>query len=97
MHQLITVITILILSGCANTGASFNPSNLENAPEDKALVYFYRPSGFHSGGIDFPVIANNMDIGSLDNAAYFKRIMTPNTYKIHSDTGAIDRIASFVF
>jgi len=86
-----------MLSGCSNTGARFDLSSLENAPEDKALVYFYRPSGFYGGAIDFPIIVNNMDIGSLDNAAYFKRIMTPDTYKIHSDTGAIDRIASFVF
>lgn len=97
MKHLIILITILILSGCSNTGAKFNSSSLETAPDDKALVYFYRPSGFYGRAIGFPIIANNMEIGSLDNSAYFKRLMTPATYKIHSDTGAIDRISDFTF
>jgi len=97
MKHLIISIAILILSGCSNTGAKFNSSSLETAPDDKALVYFYRPSGFYGRAIGFPIIANNMEIGSLDNSAYFKRLMAPATYKIHSDTGAIDRISDFTF
>lgn len=42
-----------------------------------------------------PVIANKIEIGTLDNGAYFKQIISLGTYKIHSRTGAIDRISTF--
>mgnify|MGYP000090626027 CR=1 FL=1 len=97
MKHLIISISILILSGCANTGARFNSSTLESAPDDKALVYFYRPSAFQGSAINFNIIANGVKIGELDNGAYTKRTLKPNTYKIHSKTMAIDRISTFVF
>jgi len=97
MKHLIISISILILSGCANTGARFNSSTLESAPDDKALVYFYRPSAFQGSAISFNIVANGIKIGELDNGAYTKITLTPDTYKVHSQTMAIDRISTFVF
>lgn len=97
MKAIFPLFALLFFSGCANTGARFDPANLEIAPNDKALVYFFRPSAFQGGGTSFDIIANGVRIGSLDNGAYLKRVLPPDTYKIHSDTLAIDRISTFVF
>ncbi|MGZ8957951.1 MAG: DUF2846 domain-containing protein [Methylosarcina sp.] len=97
MEKLFFLIAITFLSGCANTGAKFNPDNIEKAPTDKTLVYFYRPSALQANMVSFEIIANKINIGKLDNGAYLKRILLPNRYKIHSDTMAIDRISTFDF
>lgn len=97
MKKLCFLIAIIILSSCANIGAKFTTIMLESPTDNNALIYFYRPSGYVAGGASFPIIANNMEIGSLDNGAYFKRLIEPGLYKIHSDTGLIDRITNFSF
>jgi len=97
IFKYLLVILICALSGCANTGARFNPAIIETAPDDKALVYFYRSWKYVLGGVSAPIVTNSMDIGSIDNGAYLKRILAPGAYKIHSDTNAIDRVANFVF
>lgn len=97
MKKVIVTFTFAVLAGCANTGAKFNSANLERSHTNQALVYFYRPSGFIGGGGSFPIVANDTDMGSLDNGAYFKRTISPGAYKIHSDTGLIDRISDFNF
>ena len=97
MKKIIFLLAVFILSGCANRGARFNPTNIEGAPKDMALVYFYRPSAFQGSAVSFDIIANSKKIGELDNGAYLKRLMKPDTYKIHSDSMAIDRISTFEF
>jgi len=98
MKKTIALLAILLLlTGCANTGARFDSTHIEAAPDDKALVYFYRPSAFQGSAMGFHVVANGAKIGILDNGAYFKTVLRPNTYKIHSRSMAIDRISTFVF
>ena len=94
----IIFILLITLSGCANTGERFNIANLSKAPEDQALVYFYRTFHFCGGGMSFRVIANDMEIGRIHSSTYFKRTLPPGNYKIHSRcTNVIDRISRVVF
>ncbi|KAF3984376.1 MAG: DUF2846 domain-containing protein [Methylococcales symbiont of Hymedesmia sp. n. MRB-2018] len=97
MRILIIFLTLMALVGCANVGAKFNVAEIEIAGATNAIVYFYRPSRFQGSAITMPVIANKIEIGTLDNGAYFKKIISPGVYKIHSGTSAIDRISTFSF
>jgi hypothetical protein len=93
----VVVLAIMGLVGCANVGAKFNASEIKTAPDNAALVYFYRVYWLPGSNLTRPVIANDVEIGTLDSGAYFKQFMPPGVYKIHSDTGAIDRIATIAF
>lgn len=94
----IIFILLITLAGCANTGKKFSTADLVYAPEDQALVYFYRPWRFCGGGASIKVVVNDMEIGTIHNNTYFKRTLPPGIYKTHSRTiNAIDRISTFTF
>lgn len=96
--SLLAVVIFIVLSGCTNTGKKFNTADIVYVPEDKALVYFYRPFQFGGGGMGCKVIINNMEIGTIYNNTYFKKMLPSGTYKIHSRTiNVIDRISTFAF
>lgn len=94
--KILFLIFLLSMMGCANTGPKFNES-IESTSSDKATVFFYRPSRFVGGGLSVPVLANKKEIGKLDNNSYFKIILVPDKYQIHSQTQLIDRISTMVF
>jgi len=93
----------MVVLGCVSHGAKFNADEIEKATSTTAVVYFYRPFYFYApsrlqGKVsDMPVIANGVRIGVLDNGAYFKVVMRPASYEVHSVTGAIDRTSTFSF
>jgi len=102
------ILVYFTLSGCSNVGTKFNVSELRLSSNTNAIVFFYRPSRFLGSAVPFPIIANNIEagksdnyaykkIGSLENGAFFKIIMIPGTYKLHSDTLAIDKISTTTF
>lgn len=83
IHLVLLGLVGLQMIGCASTGPRFNPDKLEVRP-DMATVYFYRPWGWHGGGLDFPIIANGREVAKLSNGGQFKRFMEPGIYKFHS-------------
>jgi len=95
--KVILVLISLLLVGCANTGARFNSDEIIESPKTLSTVYFYRPSAFQGSAISFPIIANDIRLGELDNGGYTKIIISPGIYKFHSDTLLIDRISTFKF
>ena len=98
VKKIIIIIAIIGLVGCTR-GHEFNVDEMVAAP-DAAIVYFYRLSAYKGMFQSFSVIVDGNEIGTLDNGAYFKHIISPGDYKIHSDTSAlvaIDRISTFTF
>ena len=88
---------IFTISGCAKVGVKFNESELINNSPQSAIVYFYRPYAFIGRMYSWPIIANGVEIASIDNDAYVKKNLKPDTYKLHSKSSAIDRISTFDF
>lgn len=97
MKKFILLATITLLYGCANVGANFNADDIKEAPYDAATVYFYRPSKLAGSALTWPIVANGVEIGTLDYGAYFMRTLSPGAYQIHSDSAMIDRVETINF
>ena len=100
MRKIVIIIALVGLVGCyTRVGPNFNVNTMVPAPDDAVIVYFYFPRRFPPArNFRFPVIANNVKIGALANGGYFKQVMLPGDYKVHSDVATIiDRVAIFTF
>ena len=100
MLSAIVLLSLLSLVGCAaGGGAKFNVSELEGISDKYAAVFFYRKADiFNILGRDIPILANEVEIGSLYNGEYFKKSMMPGKHMIHSDMrNTIDKISYFQF
>lgn len=98
MKNVIVILgCILVLLGCDRT-VKFNPS-LNSLPEYKASVVFYLESGkgLLNPSVAIPIIANDVEIGTLDTGEWLTKSLEPGTYKLHSQTAAIDRVSNFTF
>jgi hypothetical protein len=68
VKRFITLLLILLTSGCAATGLLFRA-----APEPgqaESLVYIYRPSSFFLGGRDAYFYVNDVNVVNLSSAGY---------------------------
>jgi Protein of unknown function (DUF2846) len=84
---LVPSIAVTLLSGCtfnAPTGPTFSPHQLSGS--DKALVYFYRPSG-ESFGYDrtYFLAVNGRKVTDLLHGGYFPHEVSPGKLAVLSD------------
>jgi len=62
------LVGLFLLSGCA-TGPKF--TKIDVIPEDKAVVYIYRPASPIGAAVSYQVIANGTHIMPMVNGGYF--------------------------
>lgn len=74
----------LLLQGCVTLGAQYQ--QLEVTPDDKAIVYIYRPSRFVGGGVSYNVYADKKIINTLYNGGYYPYILEPGKVEIWAKT-----------
>ena len=91
------LLILFVLTGC-DRAVKFNP-DLGHLPANQATVLFYleHGKGLFEPSVSIPVIANDVEIGQLDNGMFIKHYFKPGSYKLHSRTVAIDRISNFIF
>ena len=87
------IVALILLNGCVATGMKFVIS--EPAPNDKGLIYFYRPN-IHAGSlVKIKLVDNGKQILRIQNGQFIKYIAEPGMHKFHTDTAAIDKPIEF--
>lgn len=61
------------------------------APEDKTLIYFYRPNNFQGSAVDITIKDNGVAAAKIQNGQYIKYIADVGAHRLHTDTMAIDK------
>lgn len=80
-----------LVQGCA-TGAPFQP--VAEIPDDKALVYIYRPGAFFGGGVVYDVHVGETEIVALRSAGYFPYFAIPGETEFWARTEAKATVAT---
>ena len=62
------------MASCAH-GPGFK--KVEAFPQDRALVYFYRPSAFVAGGQNYTIKLVEAELGKLQSGVYFTYLAVP--------------------
>jgi len=95
--KIIILLISFSLTACDRT-VKFDP-DMSYLPDEQATVIFYleHGKGLFEPSVSIPVIANDVEIGQLDNGMFITHYFKPGSYKLHSHTAAIDRISNFVF
>lgn len=96
-NRILIFVWLIVLLGCDHT-VKFNP-NLGYSPDDKATVVFYLENGkgLFNPSVSFPIIANDVEIASLDSGQSVTKYLQPGSYKLHSQTSSVDRISDLTF
>ncbi len=79
--KILVIFILLFQVGCSTLGEKFN--NAERAPNDKALIYFYRPYSL-IGYLRSPdVVFRGKKVGALPSGGYLLLKTEPGTAKIY--------------
>jgi len=90
---LLRVVSVLALCfGCATSGPAFQA--VSEIPQDKALVYIYRPSGFIGAGVRYHVAARGDSIVYLEPGGYFPYLTEPGEIEFWAKTEAKETITT---
>lgn len=87
MQKLVGIALVLIaltLTGCASLGPAYQ--KVENFPEDKGLVYIYRPSSFIGGGVSYDVKVGEAPVTTLYNGGYYPYFVKPGEVEFWAKT-----------
>lgn len=97
MKLTISLLFLLILSGCSATGPKYSEyqSSVLAIDKDSSRLFFYRRKRFSSNGIDAEIYVNDNKVGECANGAYFytdvlagnneikvENLLSPGTHKI---------------
>ena len=87
------VVSILVLCfGCSTAGPAFQA--VSDVPQDKALVYIYRPSGIVGAGVRYHVAARGDRIVYLKPGGYFPYVAEPGEIEFWAQTEAKETITT---
>jgi len=87
MRNVIMLFSLLflgLLSGCASLGPVYQEADL--VPEDKGLVYIYRPSSFVGGGVSYDVKVGETPVTTLYNGGYYPYLSAPGEVEFWAKT-----------
>lgn len=90
MKLTLIVMFLVVLAGCATAPSGDKFSVLKAAPEDKGLLYIYRPDVYYGSVITYPVLLNDNKIADIGNKGFFTLELDPGFYAIRPDTDSID-------
>src|SRR5690606_34504425 len=71
----------IVLTGCVAGGAAFVKD--EAVPEDKGLIYIYRPNNFQGSAVDITIKDNGQTVFKIKNGQYVKHFVEPGKHKLH--------------
>lgn len=71
----LTLLMLALLSGCTSLGPIYQ--KVDTLPEDKGLVYIYRPNSFVGGGVSYDVKVGEKPIMTLYNGGYYPYFSSP--------------------
>ena len=80
----VAVFVTVLLAGCTSLGPPFMAE--PSIPEEKALVYIYRPGSFVGSAISYLVTANDMPVVTLYNGGYFPYFADPQMIRFWAKT-----------
>lgn len=78
------LLVILLLQGCASLGPAY--TKVEQIPENKGLIYIYRPSSIVGGGISPDVKVGETVIATLYNGGYYPYFANPGEVELWAKT-----------
>lgn len=71
---------IVLFTGCALKKCDFSAS--EAVPEDKVMVYIYRPYSLHGGIYSFGTFVNGYYCGKINTGQFIRRVLDPGEVHI---------------
>ena len=81
----LSLLLLALLSGCApSLGPVYQKAEL--APNDKGLVYIYRPSSFVGGGVSYDVKVGEIPVTTLYNGGYYPYFSSPGEIEFWAKT-----------
>jgi len=87
----ILLAALFLLPGCASTERFFNAAEVEPAPADKGLVYFYRPAEMAAGDLNIMLYNDGVQISRIQNGQFIKYPAAPGKHRFYTNTIEIDR------
>jgi hypothetical protein len=79
----LSLVALTFLSGCASLGQVYQE---EPIPQDKGLVYLYRPSSFIGGGVSYDVKVGETPVTTLYNGGYYPYFSDPGEVEFWAKT-----------
>ncbi|WP_225072842.1 DUF2846 domain-containing protein [Desulfuromonas sp. CSMB_57] len=79
----LTLLALALLAGCANLGHVYQE---ELVPQNKGVVYIYRPSRFIGGGVSYDVKVGETPVTTLYNGGYFPYFSDPGEVEFWAKT-----------
>jgi hypothetical protein len=81
---LICLIAALTLNSCASLGPPYQ--KVATIPDDKGLVYIYRPGSFIGGGVSYDVKIGETPITTLYTGGYYPYFSKPGEVEFWAKT-----------
>ena len=76
--------SFLLIIGCASLGPVY--SKVDKIPDNRGLVYLYRPSSFFCGGFTYNVKTGDRIITTLYNGGYYPYFSAPGEKEFWAET-----------
>lgn len=87
LRRLAAFAGLLFLSACATLGPPYQKAG--KGPDNTALVYFYRPSGFVGGAVAYDIkTEDNNVVTTLHSGGYFPYYSKPGEHEFWARTEA---------
>jgi len=83
------IFSSLFISNCASTYLTVQDTqSFPKPPDDKGIIYFYRPSAFAGAAVSYDIRLNDNIIGAVRNGTYFYKMLEPGSYVFWARTEA---------
>ena len=83
-HMCWLLLVILLLQGCASLGPAY--TKVDQIPENKGLIYIYRPSSIIGGGVSPDVKVGETVITTLYSGGYYPYFANPGEVELWAKT-----------
>ncbi len=91
---LFAAAAVLLLGGCAASGAKFGAVAPQQLESEKGRVYFYRPEKLFGAGIQPEVLLNGKLAGPSQPGGFFYVDVAPGDYEV-SMTSEVEKTIAF--
>lgn len=96
-NVMIAMASVVMLSGCMATGATYNSKGVPNIQSDKAQLVIYRPMAWTLGAVPGELEINGMDKCSITSGGYMVENVTPGETVVAVDTWQLPGTSKLIF